>query len=188
MQRKHPIAFAFPNKHCLLIPPTADPHDLTPYNQGCYQASSKPSAQLRTDAHAQAASHTWGTRAEAGPSVIFTNTRALASCFLPPGQRSDKQEWGGGFWDCPPDLCDALKQDAASSAVIWKGGTMKCSRGGPVLFLCSRQAELGGQLEGGTFHTATVESVAIVWPCFALQLFSVFNALGVCGRREMMQE
>lgn len=97
----------------------------------------------------------------------------------------------GGFWDCPPDLCGALQQDAASSAVIWKGGTMKWSRGGPVLFLCSRQAELGGQLEGGTFHTATAEAVAIVLPsCFASQLLLqfFFSALGVCGRREMMQE
>lgn len=115
---------------------------------------------LGRNAYARAVSDTRGARAGAGPSVILTNTRALTSCFLPPGERSDKQErrWRR-CWGCPAELWGPLVPDAASSATNWKGGTIKCSRGRPVLFLCGHHAERV-HLEGGPFDTGTAAHVA----------------------------
>lgn len=135
MQIKHLIAFAFSNKQPLFIPPAAA---ATP-------PTSVTSPQRIKDVikHHQSQARGYGRTRTRGPPPTLV-ARELRRDFGLSSQTqearrpvSSRQVKGqinrsGGFWSCPPDLWG---QDAASSAVNWKGGTRTC-RPGP--FLCSR--------------------------------------------------
>lgn len=69
---------------------------------------------------------------------LHKHTRAPMSCFLPPGERSQKQRDSAvvsGLWGM-------LKQDAAVCSSDWTWGTMHHARGALMLFLCSSLTHL----------------------------------------------